>query len=177
MRPFGLNVAYYKSMDKVKAKEYYDYLDRKYTEWYTHPKQQSKIAAEICSEAMRWDDEIYLFLNDDRAAGLFEPGFFKSDIQKALELLKEIIDEGKVEPVNKMYKIYSMLENYKVDPEDVARKEMRDYLLDKIHNGELAERKISFKNVDDFDYFSKLTSSIGIDADALLEDIVTKTFS
>ena len=164
-------------MDKEKAKAYYDYLDRKYTEWYTHPKQQSQIAAEVSSEAMRWDDEIYLYLNEDRAAGLFEPGFFKSDIQKALELLKEIINDGKAEPVNKMYKIYSMLENYEVDPKDVARKELRDYLLEKIHNGELAERKIAFKNADDFEYFSKLTCSLGIDANALLEDIVTKAFS
>lgn len=34
-------------MDKEKAKEYYDYLDRKYTEWCTRPKQQSKIASEM----------------------------------------------------------------------------------------------------------------------------------
>ena len=80
-------------MDKEKAKQYLDYLDEKYTEWYTHPKQQSKIASEIYETAMRWDDEIYLYLNDNRATGLFEHGFFESDIQKAFRLLKEIISE------------------------------------------------------------------------------------
>lgn len=80
-------------MDKIKAKEYYDYLNRKYTEWYANPKQQSKIANEIYSTAMNWDDEIYLFLNDNRATGLFEHGFFESDIAKAFSLLKEIIGE------------------------------------------------------------------------------------
>lgn len=80
-------------MDKEKAKEYYDYLDRKYTEWYTSkPKERSKIVSEIYGTAMRWDDEIYLHLNDNRATGLFEHGFFESDIQKAFRLLKEIIE-------------------------------------------------------------------------------------
>jgi len=69
------------------------FLDRKYTEWCTRPKQQSKIASEIYAEAMRWDDEIYLHLNDNRATGLFEHGFFDSDIEKAFRLLREIIEE------------------------------------------------------------------------------------
>ena len=80
-------------MDKEKAKEYYDYLKDKYTEWYTSkPKQRSKVQNEIYATAMHWDDEIYLHLNDNRATGLFEHGFFESDIQKAFRLLKEIID-------------------------------------------------------------------------------------
>ena len=80
-------------MDKEKAKEYYNYLERKYAEWYTHPKLRSKIAAEIYSTAMYWDDEIYLYLNDERATGLFEHGFFESDIQKSFSLLKEIMED------------------------------------------------------------------------------------
>lgn len=80
-------------MDKVKAKEYYDYLDRKYTEWYTSsPKQRSKVQSEIYGTAMHWDDEIYLHLSEGNATGLFEHGFFESDIQRAFRLLKEIIE-------------------------------------------------------------------------------------
>lgn len=79
-------------MNKIKAKEYYDYLDRKYTEWYTsNPKLRSKIQSEIYETAMQWDDEIYLHINDNRATGLFEHGFFESDIQKAFRILKDII--------------------------------------------------------------------------------------
>ena len=80
-------------MDKEKAKEYYRYLEEKYTEWYTHPKQRSQIASEIYSTAMRWDDEIYLHLSERNATGLFERGFFESDIQRAFKLLKEIIEQ------------------------------------------------------------------------------------
>ena len=80
-------------MDKEKAKEYYNYLDRKYTEWYCNPKQRPNIEADICKAAVQWDVDIYAHLNDSRATGLFEHGFFQSDIQKAFSLLKELIDK------------------------------------------------------------------------------------
>ena len=72
--------------------------------------------------------------------------------------------------------IYKTLEEYDVPKEDVARKELRDYLLVKIHKGDLKDGKITFNDGDDFEYFSKLASSIGIDANELLEDIVVKAF-
>lgn len=80
-------------MDKEKAKEYYRYLEEKYTEWYTHPNQRTHISSEIYSTAMCWDDEIYLHLSEGNATGLFEHGFFESDIQRAIRLLKEIIEQ------------------------------------------------------------------------------------
>ena len=80
-------------MDKDKAKEYYSYLDSRYTEWYCNPKQRSSIEEEICRAAMQWDVDIYTHLNDGRATGLFKHGFFQSDIQKAFSLLKELIDK------------------------------------------------------------------------------------
>lgn len=165
-------------MDKEKAKEYYDYLNRKYTEWCTSkPRERSIIASEIHSTALRWDDEIYLHLmGSDNATGLFEHGFFESDIQRAFELLREIIDEGKSKSVDKLYMIYKLLEDYDTPKEDVVRKELRDYLLEKIHNGDLKDKKITFKDSEDFEYFSKLTGTIGINANELLEDIVMKAF-
>ena len=81
-------------MDKEKAKEYYEHLEEKYSLWCTSKlKDRSKIASEIYEYAMHWDDDIYLYLNDNRASGLFEHGFFESDIQKAFRLLRKIIEE------------------------------------------------------------------------------------
>ena len=37
--------------------------------------------------------EIYLHLSEGNATGLFERGFFESDIQRAFKLLKEIIEK------------------------------------------------------------------------------------
>lgn len=163
-------------MDKQKAKEYLDYLDEKYTEWYTHLKLRSKIAAEIREMSKSWDDEIYLHLSDGNANGLFEPGFFESDVKKAFRILKGIVEDEKAKPVNKMYRIYSALQNYKVPQNEVAKKELRDYLLEKIHGGNLADGKITFKDNEDYVYFSKLTAGLGLNADVLLEEIVFNTF-
>lgn len=80
-------------MNKEKAKEYYRYLDEKYTEWYTHPKQRPAIEAEIYQAAMQWDVDFYASLREGRAKGLFESGFFESDIQETFKRLKEIIAE------------------------------------------------------------------------------------
>ena len=78
-------------MDKEKAREYYKYLDEKYAEWYTHPKMRSAIETEIYKAAMQWDVDFYASLRNCRATGLFESGFFQSDVQEAFERLKEII--------------------------------------------------------------------------------------
>ena len=148
------------------------YLEDKYTEWYTHPKQQSKIAGEIYETAMQWDDEIYDYLSPNNAAGLFEHGFFESDIHNTIEKLREIVDDGKTKQVNKFYTIYKQIEDYKPAQEDVVRKELKDYLLEKIHNGDLKGLSITFRDKEDLEYFSKLANTIGIDANGLLENIL-----
>lgn len=164
-------------MDKNKAKQYLDYLDDKYTEWYTHPKQRSKIASEVYDATTRWDDEIYNYLSPGNATGLFKQSFFETDIKRAFELLGEIVNEGKPKSENKLYKIFPLLQNYQAKPNDIIRKELKDYLIEKIHNGELSKGKITFKDDEDYRYFSKLTSSIGVNADGLLEEIVMWSFT
>lgn len=159
-------------MDKDKAKQYLRYLEDKYTEWYTHPKRRSKISGEIYEAAMQWDDEIYNYLSPNNATGLFEHGFFESDIQEAFEKLRAIIDEDKTEQVNKFYTIYKQIEDYKPAQEDVVRKELRDYLLEKIHNGNLKGLSITFRDKEDLEYFTKLASNIGVDSTGLLENIL-----
>ena len=71
-------------IDKTKAD--------KYTEWYTHPKKKDRdrIENEVRSAANLWDDTIYIWLNDGRASGLFESGFFQSDLMRSIQVLKEV---------------------------------------------------------------------------------------
>lgn len=78
-------------IDKTKAIQYLEYLEEKYTEWYTHPQQRPTIETEIYEAAMQWDVDFYASLRNGRATGLFESGFFQSDVQEAFERLKEII--------------------------------------------------------------------------------------
>lgn len=166
------------NIDKNKASQYYEYLNEKYAEWCTHPlkKDRERIETEIRYIAENWDDTIYIWLNDGRASGLFEPGFFESDIQRCFSMLKEIVGMESNHQRNKLYQLYKKLQNFLPSPEDVVKKELRDYLIGKIHNGDLSKGKISFRDSEDFEYFSKLTSSVGVDADALLEEIVMKVF-
>ena len=79
-------------IDKTKAAQYLEYLDEKYTEWYTHPKKadRERIENVIRSVANHWDDTIYIWLNDGRASGLFEPEFFESDMLRSMQMLKEV---------------------------------------------------------------------------------------
>ena len=51
--------------DKEKAVVYLEYLERKYTEWLTHPKKKDRsvIEDEIRTVADLWDDTIYIALN------------------------------------------------------------------------------------------------------------------
>lgn len=83
-------------IDKEKAIQYLEYLDRMYTEWYTHPKKKdrSRIENEIRTTANCWDDTIYIWLNNGNASGLFEPGFFESDLRRSIQMLKEYITKG-----------------------------------------------------------------------------------
>ncbi len=83
------------NIDKKKAIQYLEYLNRKYTEWYTHPKKndQNRIENEIRSTSNCWDDTIYIWLNDGRASGLFKSGFFQSDMMRAMEMLSQVINE------------------------------------------------------------------------------------
>lgn len=163
-------------MNKEKTKEYLEYLERKYTEWYSHPKQRLEIEEEIVKAADSWEDEIYLYLNDNRATGLFEHGFFMSDVQKSLDLLAEITHSKDPKIVNKLYSLNRILQDFKVSQSDILRKELRDYLLEKIHNGNVSDGRITFKDTDDFNYFSKLIKSIGLPDSYILEEIVMKSF-
>ena len=82
-------------IDKEKAAQYLEYLDRMYTEWYTHPKKKdrSQIEDNIRYTANSWDDTIYIWLNRGNASGLFEPGFFESDLLRSIQMLKEVVDK------------------------------------------------------------------------------------
>ncbi len=80
-------------IDDKKATQYLDYLERKYTEWYVHPKKKdrTRIENEVRSMADHWDDSIYIWLNEGKASGLFEPGFFETDIMRSMQMLGKIV--------------------------------------------------------------------------------------
>lgn len=171
-----LQIYNYSIINKEKAKEYLDYLEEKYTEWSTHPMQRSNIASEINEAAMHLDDEIYNYLNPGNATGLFEHYFSESNIQRSIKMLNTIVNEGELKPVNELSNLYFFLLNYVVPEGVVMRKELKDYLLEKMFNGELKGNKISFRDEEDFAYFSKLTSDVGIDGNDALEDIILNAF-
>ena len=53
-------------------------------------KDRDRIENEVRSAANLWDDTIYIWLNDGRASGLFESGFFQSDLMRSIQVLKEV---------------------------------------------------------------------------------------
>lgn len=118
-------------IDIEKAKEYLAYLDEKYTEWYTsNKKERSRIEDEIRTVADMWDDTIYICLNQGRASGLFEPGFFESDLRRSLQILKQAIMEA-TEQEKHLKALYQKLEKYNINPEKVKDKTLQDFLISK----------------------------------------------
>lgn len=81
-------------MKKLDDLEYiYHYLDDKYSQYLTMPNKLQKIRYEIEHQVRVFiddiDDELYLELNQGRASGLFEHGFFDSDMERSLLILKQ----------------------------------------------------------------------------------------
>ena len=84
-------------MKKIDDLEYiYHYLDDKHSQYLTMPIKLQKERYEIEHLVREFieniDDELYLELNQGRASGLFEHGFFDSDMERALRILKQKID-------------------------------------------------------------------------------------
>lgn len=79
-------------------KNIYDYLENKYTEYLlAHRKiDKEKIERDVRDFA-RYNipDETYIKLSDGHASGLFEPGFFESDLGRSVQTLREKLNEEK----------------------------------------------------------------------------------
>lgn len=83
-------------MDVNKCKEIYNYLSKLYSEYlFASTKGKREVEKRVRYYAQNMDDSIYIEINDGNASGLFEPGFFESDMQKALRLLKTYIKAAK----------------------------------------------------------------------------------
>ena len=81
-------------MKKLDDLEYiFQYLDNKYGQYLTTPQKRKKERNEIESLVREFanniDDEIYLELSQGLASGLFEHGFFESDMKRSLQILKQ----------------------------------------------------------------------------------------
>lgn len=146
-------------MSGDKAQEYFDYLDEKYSDWYSNPRQRLAIENEIREVASQWDDDIYLYINDGRATGLFEHGFFESDIQTAFYRLKDIIKQDVINA------IMQRLNTITVPQNPLLIKEFKDFL---IANFDPQSKAIHFQDDADKEYFERLAQELGYDAEDLL---------
>lgn len=80
------------------TKEYlqkvYDYLDEKWTKYCTCPRERNQIEEIVQLYSQNLNDELYLTLNEGRATGLFEHGFFERDMQNSFSKITELLNTG-----------------------------------------------------------------------------------
>ena len=68
----------------------YNYLEEKWEQYSTRPQERHQIEQIVRLYSHNLDDDLYLRLNEGRASGLFEHGFFEVDLQRALAKLLEL---------------------------------------------------------------------------------------
>ena len=82
-------------MDKEYLIGVYNYLNEQGDNYYLAVKKSQKADIEdrirLYSKSLNGD--LYIKLNEGRASGLFEPGFFKSDLSRSLTILKDLLDK------------------------------------------------------------------------------------
>lgn len=80
-------------MDKKYLQDVYDYLNEQYKEYYfaTKKAQKSMVENRVRLYSHNLKDELYLALNEGSASGLFEHGFFESDLSRSLRILKDTL--------------------------------------------------------------------------------------
>lgn len=82
-------------MDSEKLKQYLEYLSDKHEEYNlaTNKRQKEAIRDRVLFYGDNMDDEIYAYLNNDAANGLFRRSFFEGDLEKSIRLLEEAIED------------------------------------------------------------------------------------
>lgn len=81
-------------LTKEYLRDVYDYLDKKWTEYQTRPREKSRVERIVQLYSHNIDDELYLILNEGRATGLFGHGFFERDMLHSFSKLTELINTG-----------------------------------------------------------------------------------
>lgn len=77
-------------MDKEYLQDVYDYLDAQHKKYYSATlKQKNIVENRVRLYSHNLKNELYSFLNEDYASGLFEYGFFESDLSRSLKKLKD----------------------------------------------------------------------------------------
>ena len=73
----------------------YSYLEQKKKDYYIARTKSDKESIEkmVRNYAQGMDREIYIFLNENAASGLFRHGFFESDLDHSLTLLQKVLKE------------------------------------------------------------------------------------
>lgn len=88
-------------MDKQKLIGPYEYLKVKEKE-YTSARNKSekeRIERSVRNYAEYIDPDIYLYLNENAASGLFRHGFFESDLNNSLNKLQKLLDTNENETI------------------------------------------------------------------------------
>lgn len=82
-------------MNKEYLRNVYKYLQEQHAEYVTTTKKssKSKIEDRVRLFSKGFDDDLYLELNEGCATGLFEPGFFESDLSKSLQKLNCLLKQ------------------------------------------------------------------------------------
>jgi len=80
-------------MDKEYLQNVYDYLREENREYYLATKESQKTMIEkrvrLYSHNIKAD--LYCILNENAGSGLFEHGFFQTDLSRSLKILKDLL--------------------------------------------------------------------------------------
>lgn len=88
-------------MDKQKIKGIYEYLEAKRKEFAfaRNKSEKERIERSVRNYAEYMDPDIYLYLNENAASGLFRHGFFESDLNNSLNKLQKLLDTNENETI------------------------------------------------------------------------------
>lgn len=80
-------------MDKELLQSVYDYLNNQHREYYlASNKQKETIESQVRSYSNNIDRELYSILNEGYDSGLFEHGFFESDLSRSIHTLSKLLN-------------------------------------------------------------------------------------
>ena len=78
-------------MEKYEIKTLYDYLEGISSEYNTPGAKKSLIEKRVRNYPI--SDDLRVTLNEGVSSGLFEHGFFETDLNRSIKILKEIMND------------------------------------------------------------------------------------
>lgn len=81
-------------MEKEQVEGYLQYFSEAYDQWCTQPNNRTKIEERVFMFGNNLPDELYIEINSGNASGLFQYGFFETDLLKAINYLNRLLNNG-----------------------------------------------------------------------------------